>query len=147
MTVTAKVVNAERLLRKLRILPAAFRAEIKAAMAAQADEITDMMRRLVPVESGDLRDSIAWRWGKTAPKGSLAVAQVRDGTAEQRGDLAITIYAGGSKAYYARWVEFGTRKMVARPFFFVSWRAGRKPAKNKIRAAVRKAAKQVAAGG
>jgi HK97 gp10 family phage protein len=147
MSVTVKVLNDERLLRKLRILPAAFRAEIKTAMAAQADEITGMMRRLAPVDDGDLRDSIAWRWGKTAPKGSLAVAQIGDGTAEQRGDLAITIYAGGGKAYYSRWVEFGTRKMAARPFFFVSWRANRKPAKNKIRAAVRKAAKQVAASG
>jgi hypothetical protein len=37
--------------------------------------------------------------------------------------------------------------MPAQPFFFVSWRANRKNAKNRIRYAVRKAAKQVAASG
>ena len=137
----AEIKNAERLIQKLTVLPDAMRAEIKLAIEAQADEIVALMKRLVPHQSGDLRDSIGWTWGD-APKGSVSVASVG---ASALADLRVTIFAGNAEAYYARWVEFGTRKMRARPFFFVSWRAGRKPAKNKIRAAIRKVAKQVAA--
>ena len=140
---TATILNAERLLAKLRRLPDAAREQIKIAMAEQADEIVDMMRRLVSVDEGDLRDSIGWRWGAKAPKGSMSVGTVNPGV----GGLTITIYAGNSKAFHARWIEFGTVKMGSRPFFFPSWRAGRKSAKNKVRAAIRKAAKQVASAG
>lgn len=140
----AEIRNAERLLRKLTIIPQAMREEIRHALSDQADEITDMMRRLVPVEPGkpDLRDSIGWRWGRRAPKGSVGVATLQGA---QRDDLTITIFAADDETFYGTFVEFGTVKMAARPFFFVSWRANRKNARSKIRAAVRRAAKRVAA--
>lgn len=141
MTATATVINADRLLAKLGKLPAEIEAQIKLAMEAQADEIVGMMRRLVPVDQGDLRDSIKWTWG-TAPKGSMKVAAVV--SSRSRG-VTITIYAGDNKAFYARWQEFGTVKMPANPFFFVSWRAGRKGAKRRIQTAMRAAARKVAA--
>lgn len=142
MTVTIQ--NADRLLRKLRKLPEAAKAEIRKALAAQADEVIDMMKRLVPVDEGDLRDSIAWRWGRTAPKGSVAVGRVAAGT---RSELSITIFAGGNQAFWARYVEFGTRKMRAQPFFFPAWRSNRKHVRRKVQAAMRKVARQVASSG
>lgn len=140
----AEVRNEAKLLRKLTIIPQAMRGEIYHALGDAADEITDMMRRLVPVEPGkpDLRDSIGWRWGRRAPKGSVGVATLQGA---QRDDLTITIYAADNQTFYGTFVEFGTVKMAARPFFFVSWRANRKNARSKIRAAVRRAAKRVAA--
>ncbi|WP_312530742.1 HK97-gp10 family putative phage morphogenesis protein [Paracoccus sp. (in: a-proteobacteria)] len=134
------------------------KTQIRAKMAESADSIVAMMKSLVPVlqtpdrrrSAGALRDSIGWTWGQ-APKGSMVVATLKG--AGVGGDLTITVYAGSrdksrgaDDAYYVRCVEFGTSKMEAQPFFFVSWRANRKRAGRKIRAAVRKSARDVAAG-
>lgn len=139
----AEIQNAERLLQKLRRIPQAAKVSIREAMAEQADEVVAFMKRRVPVDEGDLRDSIGWRWGSRAPAGSIGVATV----GARDSDLTITIFAGGQSAFHARWVEFGTVKMAARPFFFVSWRANRKHIRRRIQAAVRAAARRVAAGG
>lgn len=141
MSVTATVANADKLLAKLAKLPAELEAQIRLAMEAQAEEIVAMMRRLVPVDQGDLRDSIQWTWGE-APTGSMKIAAVQ--SSRSRG-ISITIFAGGNKAYYARWQEFGTVKMPANPFFYVAWRANRKKVKARIQAAMRTAARKVAA--
>lgn len=160
---TARVLNLARLERKLKQLPAAAIAEIRKEMAGAADEIVAMMKSLVAVRDGDLRDSIGWTWGKK-PKGSSVIAVVQASLAS---DLTITIHAGDDKAYHARWVEYGTRPhavgkgsdlsagsrkqsggmhpgMKAQPFFMVSWRANRRNARRKVRAGVRKAARIVA---
>lgn len=138
MSVTVSVTGGDALLRKLTVMPERAKEQVRTVMAQQADEIVEMMKRLVPVDQGDLRDSIAWRWGSRAPKGAMAI-----GTVGAKGsDMTVTIYATDFKA---RWIEFSTVKMPAQPFFFPSWRASKKGSVNKIRAAVRKAAKQVAA--
>lgn len=140
MEALTEVKNAERLLRKLRRMPQVAREMIRDAMADQADEMVAMMKRLAPVDQGDLRDSIQWKWGRRAPKGAMALATVQEG----EGDLAITIFTTDFKA---RWQEFGTVKMAANPFFFVAYRAQKKSARRAIQAAARRAAKKVAAGG
>ena len=143
------ILGRAKLERKLRRLPDAARTQIRAAMEVAANDIVEMMRNLVPYKTGALYDSIGWSWG-SAPKGSLIVAQVKG---KLGSDLTITIYAGSrdkargdADAYYARWVEFGTQKMAAQPYFFVSWRANKKSAQSGIRRAVRKSARDVAAG-
>lgn len=122
-------------------------------MAKSADQIVEQMKGLAPVlkepdprrRAGELRDSIGWTWGK-APKGSFAVATMKG--AGIGGDLTITIYAGNKDSgWWARWVEFGTSKMSAQPYFYVSWRANRRSTRSRISRAVNKAAKKVAAGG
>lgn len=143
-----RITNVDRLNRKLKQLPAVARELIRAEMAKAADEIVAMMKRLAPVldvpvkgrRSGALRDSIGWTWG-SAPKGSVVVAAV----SSKSGDMAITIYAGNAEAYYARWVEFGTQKMRAQPYFYVSWRANKRRTVRRLGKAVRDAAKKVAA--
>jgi hypothetical protein len=156
----ARVLNRERLKRKLIAVPEFVKAEIKLAMEQSAQEIVKLAQQLVPVRDGDLHDSIGWTWGD-APKGSIAIATVGAGK-----ELRITIYAGDEKAYYARWVEFGVaassrgqritnrsgRSRVSggatgqgpRPFFFPAYRIGRKKAKARVSRAVRKAAKRAA---
>lgn len=107
----------------------------KKAMAKGADELVAMMQRLVPVDQGDLRASIGWTWGE-APKGSTVLAE---STPTERG-LKITVYATD---YKARWLEFGTVKMRAQPYFFPSWRTLRKRIKARILREQKKAIKFV----
>ncbi len=125
---------------KLKALPEAVKTEIRAALATSAQEIVALAKRLVPVGTGALRDSIGWTFGK-APEGSMVLAEANFG------DLSVTVFAGNHKAFYARWVEFGTVKMKAEPYFFVSYRTVRKRAKSRISRATTKAAKKVAANG
>jgi len=143
--------------KKLKQLPKIAKETIKAAMEGGANQIVEMMKSLAPDDSGDLRDSIGWTWGK-APKYSTVLALAKSSLA---GDLTITIYAGNSKVRYAHLVEFGTAPHIvggkfagaqhpgakASPFFFVSWRANREKGKSCIRSAITQSAKQVASSG
>lgn len=152
----SKLLNLVKLDRKLKRLPTVAKTHIQSEMEKTADSIVSMMKSLVPKDDGTLMDSIGWTWGK-APKGSMVIAAVKSGLA---GDLTLTIYAGSAKAYYARWVEFGTAAHVnggmfkgtknpgtnARPFFYVSWRANKKSAVRAVRKATRASARKVAAG-
>ncbi len=122
--------------RRLAGIPRKAEAEVRKAMEKSADEIVDMMKRLVPVDKGELRDSIGWTWGE-APAGATVVA-----SAESRDGIAITVYAGGGEAFHARFVEFGTQHMPASPFFHVSWRANRKRVLARTKRALRKAIKE-----
>ncbi|EPE99533.1 HK97-gp10 family putative phage morphogenesis protein [Rhizobium grahamii] len=151
----AKIEGLKRLQAKLDRLPAKVKQRIRDAMEAGAQEIVDLAKSLVPDDTGELRDSIGWTYGR-APKGAMTLATVES----TGGDLTITIYAGNSEAFYARWVEFGTSAHVAggkfagakipaqpaRPYFYVSFRAKRKRVKGRITRAINKAAKDVAAG-
>lgn len=151
--------------RKLAALPDAARESIAKAMEASANRIVNQAQGLVPIgDSMQLYDSIGWTWGD-APKGSMTLGTVRGRSG--RAGLRITIYAGDDKAYYARWVEFGTaphnaargggtvsgRKAAggvghpgssAQPFFYVSYRAQRSAAKRRINSAITSSAKRVA---
>jgi hypothetical protein len=146
----------DKLNRKLKQLPAAAEKRIKEAMGQGADEIVALMKSLVAVDSGELRDSIGWTWGD-APKYSQKIATVKSAD----GKLIITIYAGNSKVRYAHLVEFATKAhengglyagtqhpgTKAQPFFFVSYRALRRRTKSRITRAINKSAKEVASGG
>lgn len=153
---TATIINADRLKRKLRALPTRAEALISAAMAKTADETVMLMKSLAPVDSGDLQMSISWTWGE-APKGSFKIGQLRT----PKSGLRITFYAGGGDAYYARFLEFGTSPFVsggkfagainpgvkAQPFFYTSYRAKKRSMKSAISRATTKAAKEIAASG
>lgn len=149
------ILGLNSLNRKLKSLPALAEAAIKVAMEQGADEIVAMMKRLVPVDNGDLRDSIGWTWGD-APSYSQRIGAVKSKT----GNLKITIYAGNSKVRYAHLVEFGSAPHInggmftgtqnpgakAQPFFFVAFRALRRRTKSRITRAINKSAKQIASG-
>ena len=152
---TGSISGLKALNRKLTRLPAMVKKPVREAMEKGADEIVAMARSLVPENSGALRNSIGWTWGR-APKGSMAIANVE----VPGGGLTITIYAGDSEAFYARWVEFGASAhkaggkfagatipaIPASPFFYVSFRTNRRRVKARITRAINKAAKEVAAG-
>ncbi len=147
--------------RKMQAIARSAEKVLPKAMETSAEEICNLARVACPVDDGDLRASIGWTWGD-APAGSVSIGTVGDGAA-----MRITIYAGDEKAFYARWVEFGTAPhavgkgsdtsvkgarrqqtgamhpgSTAQPFFFPAYRLGRKRALNRIRRAIAKAVKE-----
>jgi HK97 gp10 family phage protein len=150
---TAKIIGLQKLQRKLDALPQKVKTRIRGAMEEGAGEIVAMAKSLAPADSGTLRDSIGWTWGR-APKGAMTIGKVQS----VGGDLTITVYAGNGEAFYARWVEFGTAAhtaggkfagaeipaIPASPFFYVSFRALRRRVKSRVTRSINKAAKEVA---
>ena len=133
-----------RLRARLERVPDVARRAAAQAMEEGAQEIVEEMKRLVPVDSGDLRDSIGWTWGDV-PAGSFTIADIRSGKnkGDQYATLRIKIYAGNREAFYARFVEFGTKTgSPAQPFFFPAWKSGKAEFRRNIRAAVRAAIRQ-----
>lgn len=115
-------------------IPARVKAEVTKELEKQAQDIVDDMYSVAPQDTGDMAGSIGWTWGD-APKGTMAIGTVGG---RDYGTLRITIYAGGGKAFYARFVEFGTVKKHARPFFFPVWRTRKKKAQAGIRRAMKR---------
>lgn len=148
MASATRIIGLAKLHKKLQRMPDVAKARIRTAMEQGADEIVAMMRNLVPVDSGALRDSIGWTWGK-APHGAMTIGKMA--ASNLASELTITIYAGtrdkklgDADAYYARFVEFGTKHMDASPYFYVSYRANKKKVRSRIRRATTAAAKEVA---
>jgi hypothetical protein len=127
---------------------------MRKAVAASADEIVQLQKKLAPIDDGDLQMSITWRWGNEK---KVAYSQSM-GTVFGRTDLSAVITVGNTKVRYAHLVEFetaphinagkfpgtqhpGTKKQA---FFYPGWRLGKKRAKARIRRAITKAAKEVA---
>ncbi len=103
-------------------LPKAIESEMRAAVQAEANTVADAMRRIVAVDQGDLRNSIIVEMDENA--------------------LKATISAGGRKAFYARFVEYGTKAKSAQPFFWPTWRSRKQTVKRRLAAAFRKAFKK-----
>lgn len=136
--------------KKFEAIPKRLGGAATAAMEKGAQELVDMMKRLVPVDSGTLRDSIGWTWGD-APDGAKVISQ---SGADSRG-LKITVYAGSKEAFYAMWVEFGTEAHLAggkfegaeipaqpaQPFFFPAYRSLKKRIRARIKRQTRAAMK------
>jgi HK97 gp10 family phage protein len=126
-------------------IPQKIRDEVARELEVQAAKVVADMKRLVPVDTGALRDSIGWTWGN-APAGSVSIGTVKG---RQFARMAITIYAGtrdkslGERdAFYARFQEFGTVNMPANPFFYPAWRANKTRVKASLTRAVKRAVKR-----
>lgn len=138
-----------RLRARLAKVPDAAREAAAAEMEICAQEIVDAMKLAAPVlkaadsrrRAGALRDSIGWTWGDV-PAGTFVIADIRSGKnkGDQYATLRIKIYAGSREAFYARFVEFGTKSGVrAQPFFYVTWSKEKAKFRKRIRDAVRAA--------
>lgn len=155
------VKGAKEFRSKLLAIPPRVDHLTRAAMEKGADELVQMMKRLVPSDAGILRDSIGWTWGE-APEGSFTLFKVRGSKRDdaEYGALRITVYAGSRDAFYVRFVEYGTAPhdvaqgggtkgfsgssvghpgARAQPFFFPSYRALRKRIQSRIKREMKKA--------
>lgn len=121
-------------------LPKRVEEATRAAMEKSAEELVAMMKRLAPIDTGDLQMSISWTWGD-APDGAVVVGE----SSEDSRGLKITIYAGSKAAYYARWVEFGTKEQPAHPYFYPAYRSLRKRIKSRTTRAMKKAIQEESA--
>lgn len=82
----------------LKELPARIEGNImRGAMRAGAKVFADRAKQMVPVKSGQLRDSI------------------KVSTRSKRGRVSATVRAGSKKAFYAHMVEFGTARHFIKP--------------------------------
>lgn len=132
-------IGLERVKQRFRSMAQNTRREILAAQIQSAEELVAMMKRLAPVDDGDLRDAIHY--------------EVRPGTIE--GTSTIVIIAGNEKVGYGYIVEFGSQPhrvggrfagamhpgTQAQPFFYPTYRARRRSIRNRNRRAFRKIVK------
>lgn len=141
------VVSSQFRARLNRVSSAARQAAV-VAMEQGAEELVEAMRRMAPVlkkpdpdrRAGALRDSIRWTWG-SAPKGAMVLDRLDSG--RETAEMRITIYAGNKEAFYARFVEFGTRTGIpAQPFFYPAYRSLRRRIRARITREIRKAIQQ-----
>lgn len=117
-------VQLDRLSRRLQAIPKAVRDAVQPALDTSADELVGTMKRLAPVDEGDLRDSIEKR-----PGGHELARKV------------------ATDDYKARWAEFGTAKQAAQPFFWPTVRLNKKRFTGRIKRAIRKAVRSKWGGG
>jgi HK97 gp10 family phage protein len=165
MSGSVKWRNRARFKGKLKDLPPTIFAAARGALEDQAGEIVGAMQRLVPVHTGKLRNSIGWTYGD-APKDAKLLAVFRK--PRGKSDSKITIFAGSFAAYWARWVEFGTKARApgkyrdeknkrrnagkrghkatkAQPFFWVTWNSMKRSVRGKITRKTNAAIKALAA--
>lgn len=130
-----------RLTRRLDAIPTAARREMVKEALKQAEIMADFMRRAVPVDTGDLRDSIT-----VTPPNQRTPPFSQPGGAMHVPALTVAITAGSEEVRYPHLVEHGTVKTPAQPFFFATYRLYKKRAGAAIRRAAARAAK-LALGG
>lgn len=118
-----------------KTIPDGVREAARRVLEQNATELVAEMKRLVPVDDGDLRDSINWTWGD-APAGTLTIGTVGG---RAYGTLRITVYAGGGDAFYGWFQEFGTVNMAPNPFFFPSYRKLKRRLKGRVTREIKKA--------
>ncbi len=124
-------------------LPLKLKNELRKAVIDGAEEVAAMQRRLVPVDQGDVRDSI---------NVSADIAQLKAyivaGDTGQSADVVSYVDKRGrmKQAFHAIFLEFGTRDKPARSFFWPAWRARQKDLKARFRKAFAKAIKDIRNG-
>jgi HK97 gp10 family phage protein len=135
----AKIQGLDALKRKLAALPRETKREIRGVLEKSATEMVVLAKGLAPVDDGNLQMSIRQQPGRH----ELAV-EVRAG-----GEMTTReVRAGSGVDYdYSIAVEFGTSDTAEQPFFWPSYRAIKRRAKNRATRAVRKAARAAIAGG
>lgn len=113
--------NRDRLRRRMKAIPVGVRKALKAQNAQNAADLVDTMKGFAPVQDGALVTSIKHQ-------------DVSDSTR-----ISQKVSAGARDAPYAAWVEFGTSKNEASPFFWVAYRLLRRRMKTRMSRAAKKA--------
>jgi HK97 gp10 family phage protein len=128
--VKTRVKGAAALRRKLRRMPDEFAVELKGAIAEGANEVLVEMQARAPVspwwrtkEFGHLRDALSTSITLKGLRARIGLVRPRD----------------RNLFFYARFLEYGTRKMRKRPFIYPAWLSRREAIRRNLQAASRTA--------
>jgi HK97 gp10 family phage protein len=131
----ANRIQMERMKARHKAIPKAVMEAIQPTLRKAAAEIVAEMQRECPVSKdsahgnppGALRDSIT-----ATPGGQSTPGHSQPGGSTVVGDDSVLITAGSSRVRYPHFVEYGTVKMAAEPYFFPAIRLLRERTKATI---------------
>ncbi len=135
---------------KLRRMPIAAKETARASVMQGATDLVNLQRQLVPVDKGDLRESIV-----ATPPGGTTPPYSQPGGSKTAGPLQAIVTAGNTNVRYAHLVEFGVAPHVngglfqgsqnpgapAQPYFWPAYRALRTRIRSRISRNINKAIK------
>lgn len=101
---------------RLPMVAAEIRPRVSAALKSGAEDIAELAKQRVHVDSGDLRDAIH---------------------VERAGAGEYSVVAGDEKVFYGHLEEFGTSHSPPHPFLIPAAEAGMAPTVAKVTAALR----------
>jgi hypothetical protein len=133
---SSKMLNLERVLARLATVPAAVQKAVGDQLKTEVAGLVTAIQRNAPVDEasdnpGELRDSVHFYANPDRPLSYRVLADARD----KAGKFIGSNVEAGHRARDGSHVP-------ARPFFFPTYRALKKPIKRRVAAAGRKAAKQ-----
>lgn len=137
-----KILNMERLHRKLARIPEKVKQRAQADLMLAGREINMLQRSLAPKDDGVLAGTI-----RTEPltDGTVGVQIRAGGSATTK--VVRKSEKGSSPTYdYALAQEFGTEKMSPNPFFYPGYKARKKKAMAHARRGIRRAMKEAVSG-
>jgi len=110
-----------------KIIIEALTEQVKLALEAVGYQaVTDVTRDPIPVDTGLMKNSITFALSGEAPVDGSYSADKGDTSGSYTGtapaDKEPTLYIG-TNVTYAKYIEFGTSKMTARPFMLPKLRA------------------------
>lgn len=111
----ARIEGGKRLRNFVKNMPEEARAELYDVIKSNLEAVIVDAKSRVPVDTGALRDAMKVRVGKKTLRGRAGVI----------GDRGYIRLKKGGKRFYAKFVEYGTRRTPAKPFLFPAWRSRR----------------------
>lgn len=130
MSSANKFDRRERLLARMASIPDQVKQASERNLHAQAQFLVDQIKAVVPVDEGDLRDSVEWHPNPSDEK--IAVV-ITEGLGQENDPLNRK----------ARALEFGRPDMDAQPHFFPTFRAWKKKINSRVLAAGRKVIREI----
>ena len=124
--ITVKITGQEKLISDIRKASADVQDDARKVLNEQAEIIRDDAKSRAPVDSGTLQKSIK--------------------ASKTRKSLNASVSAGGGDAYYAPFVEFGTKNADACPFLYPAARAHEEETGKKLVEAMTKTLKEAVEG-
>lgn len=133
--------QSKRLETRLKAIPADVLAALRPALVKGAEEMAANMRALVPVDEGDLKESIT----VTAPS-ETTPAYAEGGGKRTAGPNQALVTVGNEDVRHGHLQEFGTVKQEAQPFMRPGARLAKPRAQRRISRAIGQAIKKAAEG-
>lgn len=126
---------------RLNAIPSEVVKAVRPALVKGAEEYAAAMRALVPVDEGDLKESIT----VTAP-GETTPAYAEGGGRRTAGPNQALVTVGNEDVRHGHLQEFGTVKQEAQPFMRPGARLAKPRAQRRISRAIGQAIKNAAEG-